>query len=106
MALPRADRREIFGEVRRAARQDGSGRKARGAHYTQVIDALRVTPFDRAAMQAALDAQKTASLQVQSAVQAAWLDRVAQMSDEARASYAGTIEDILRRGPRRGGDKP
>lgn len=106
MALPRADRRAIFAQVRKDQQQADTGRTDRRARYAQVIDALRATPFDRAALQAALDAQKATSLKVQSSVQAAWLDRVALMSDEARAAYASGIEEVLRNGPRPGRAQP
>ncbi len=101
-ALPRAERRAIFRAVRNAAGADMPDRAARRALYTDVIAALRSEPFEPAALKAALDAQKNASLAVQSSVQTEWLERVSAMSASQRADYAFAIEDILRRGPKRG----
>lgn len=101
-ALPLAERRAIFRAMRQAGRAEVPDRTARRALYKDVIAALRSEPFEPAVLKTALDAQKSASLAVQSSVQTVWLERVSAMSASQRADYAFAIEEILRRGPKRG----
>ncbi len=101
LALPRADRRAVLNRVRQAEVPGGSTRKARRAQYAQMIEMLRLSPFDPDAVRGVLDQQSTAARTVQTLAQEGWLERVTAMSDAERAAYAEEVSKVLRRGPRK-----
>ncbi|WP_299282911.1 periplasmic heavy metal sensor [uncultured Tateyamaria sp.] len=106
VALPRESRRAVFDAVREnPALPD---RRARRADYAAMVGALTQDPFDRGAVQAILERQQNGVAGVQRAAQSKWLDVVAAMPAETRASYAARIEEVLKRGPKRSnrGPKP
>lgn len=98
-ALPREDRQIIQSELRRQHPQ--MGRKARAKAYQQVIDALRITPFDRAAVVAVLDGQSRLGADVLATGQAAWLARIEAMDAAQRQAYATRLQDRLARRAKR-----
>ena len=101
LALSKEDRRKVLRVLRNGRETGLPDRKARRALYTDVLDALRSSPFDSAALERASSKQAGATLAVQNTAQAAWLEVVAGMSDVERLEYANAVEDILRRGPQR-----
>lgn len=104
MALPKEDRRAIFKSLRG---KDGlPDRGARRALYQDMVSALKAEPFDPAAVQSVLDAQSSANVSVLTAAQVAWTERVTAMSPQKRAEYAGRVEEVLKRGPRKGKRRP
>ncbi|MEQ3709499.1 MAG: periplasmic heavy metal sensor [Tateyamaria sp.] len=98
LALPRELRRDVF----KAVRNDDSlpDRRARREEYRDMIKALKVTPFDAAAVEAVLLRQGDGVSRVQTASQAAWLEAVSGLSDEERAAYTDRIQDALNRNDR------
>ena len=95
LALPRDLRRDVFGAVR----NDDSlpDRRARREEYRDMIKALKVTPFDAAAVEAVLVRQGEGVSRVQAAAQAAWLEAVSSLSDEERAAYTDRMREALNR---------
>ncbi len=100
IALERESRRAIF----KAVREDPSlpSRADRRAHFNDMLVALRADPMDRAAVEAVLARQAEGVSAVQRRAQVEWLKKVEDMSASEREAYADTVEDILKRGPKRG----
>ncbi|MEL6808554.1 MAG: periplasmic heavy metal sensor [Pseudomonadota bacterium] len=98
LALPRDLRRDVFGAVR----NDDSlpDRRARREEYRDMIKALKVTPFDAAAVEAVLVRQGDGVSRVQAVAQAAWLEAVSSLSDEERAAYSERMQEALNRNGR------
>lgn len=98
--------RELSREDRRALRSDAqqrnSGfREARLKEGAAVMEALRATPFDRDALQGVLEMQAVDREAFQRRIQAAWLSRVDEMSDEERAAYADRLQERMSRDHKR-----
>lgn len=98
LALPKEERRDIFGAVRN--NPDLPGRGARRAAYRDMVDLLSADNFDRAAVESVLARQAGSVSQVQAVAQAAWLDKVAAMSTEERQAFAERLEEVVARGGR------
>ncbi|WP_299505626.1 periplasmic heavy metal sensor [uncultured Roseobacter sp.] len=99
IALPKAERRDVIRAVR-ADREGGvPDRAARRALYSEVLTALRSTPFDAEKLSVAMSGQADAAIRVQKSAQSAWLEVISQMSDAERSAYANEVEEVLRRGP-------
>lgn len=98
LALPRDLRRDVFGAVR----NDDSlpDRRARREEYRDMIKALKVTPFDAAAVEAVLVRQGDGVSRVQAVARAAWLEAVSSLSDEERAAYSERMQEALNRNGR------
>jgi uncharacterized membrane protein len=102
LALPREDRRAVLRTIRQEVVADGlPDRQKRREMFRDVLASLRAEPFDLAALNAAVSSQANASIAVQAHAQKAWLDIVAGMTPEERASYAERVEAMLKRGPKR-----
>ena len=99
-ALPREARRELGRALRGGSEGKAMSRAARRALYDEMLVALRRDPFDPAAAEAVLQAQRTAVDGVQRRAHSAWLAEIAGMDAAARADYADTLEEVLERGPR------
>jgi len=90
-ALSEEDRRAIGRALRAAYRDNGSTRARHRAEMAALAEELRAVPFDRAAVEARL-ARMRGMLQERLAIgQGLLLDRVAQMSDDARAEFAARL---------------
>ncbi|WP_158547530.1 periplasmic heavy metal sensor [Rhodovulum sp. 12E13] len=99
-ALSPADRRAIARDVRSALRAQGGRRALRSearASFAAVLAALRAEPFDRAALERLLAGQVARAEMRRSLGQAALLDRLEEMSPEARAAFADRLDAGLRR---------
>lgn len=105
MALPDDRRRAIFRNLRDTKADGGMTRAERRALYDQVVAALRTVPFEVGQVTQVLDQQRTATLRVQEAAQAAWLAEIAGMTDADRAAYADRLQELLSRGPDRMHDR-
>jgi uncharacterized membrane protein len=99
-ALPREKRQALFRELRqeRSGEARDSGR-ARRAQYQEMVAVLRQVPFDPVAAERILGTQRDAVTNMQSTAQELWLKEVTEMAPEARATYADTLEKVLKRRP-------
>ncbi len=88
-ALPHDDRREIGFRAR-----DSLGpRPDYGAGAAKLITALRITPFDAAAVEVILNAQSVGRAAWSKALQDSWLIHVSDMSENERLGYAQRLEE-------------
>ncbi|NRB03302.1 MAG: periplasmic heavy metal sensor [Rhodobacteraceae bacterium] len=103
IALPREDRIRVI----RGARQADAvpNRRERKASYREMLEILRNDPFDETRATALLERHGQTALSTQKALQAAWLERIGDMSASERAIYAERLEEVLRRGGKRQGKK-
>ena len=86
--MPRADRAFLRKTSQYRAEH---AKEFRIAEATAIADALRMTPFDRDAVQSVLDTQAEQRIGWQKKTQSAWLDRVSQMNVEDRTEYADRL---------------
>ena len=87
--MPHDDRREIGFRAR-----DSLGlRPDYGAGAAKLITALRITPFDAAAVEVILNAQSAGRAAWSKALQDSWLIHVSDMSENERLSYAQRLEE-------------
>jgi len=95
-ALDRDQRRALGQELRRAPglRAD---RDERRALYLDILAALRAEPYDPAALEQALLAQRQAISRRQVAGAQALMARIDAMPSAERAAYADRLEEILTR---------
>lgn len=101
LALDKEDRRSVFASMRAGKDERMPDRRMRREMFANVLENLRATPFDPAALEAAVSKQAQSSVKVQNRVQKAWLDVVSKMNDEERAAYAASVEQYLSRGKKR-----
>lgn len=93
--LPKADRRALWAQIRELERPgQGKSRKDLAA----LAEALQAEPFPRAEISALLEAQARRRTEWLDALQGAWLERVAQMTPEARVAYARRLMSPARTG--------
>ncbi|MGB7242127.1 MAG: periplasmic heavy metal sensor [Sulfitobacter sp.] len=97
-ALPRAQRRQIFRDIRSGALGDVPNRDARLANFAAVLAALKQEPFEAAQVRAALEGQTKVIARIQSVAQDAWVAQVSQMSSQDRADYVEKLDELLQRG--------
>ena len=90
-ALPRAERRALVQTLRQGPRPP------RGRGLDPVLEALRATPFDPDALSAALGQARAAGDARLRRAEAALIERLTQMSPQARAAYAERLADGFRR---------
>jgi Spy/CpxP family protein refolding chaperone len=98
-ALAAEDRRAVARELRRAAEPLRENRADLRGRFERLLEAIRAEPFDRAALEALLGAQREAGARRLKIAEAALLARLEAMSPEARAAYAARLDASLRRGP-------
>ncbi len=101
LALPKEDRRAVFGALRKGSKEQLPNRRARREMFDKVLTTLRATPFDAAALESVVTSQAAVSVTVQRRAQDAWLEVVAGMDDAERARYADAVEEFLKRGRKR-----
>ena len=101
-ALSDEDRR-ILRERMRTARNEGQGggHKAHRAALEQLLNQLRATPYDSAAVETQLRAVRGHFMDRMERGQTLLAARFAEMSPAERAAYADRLEAGLRKGPRR-----
>lgn len=97
-ALPKSERKALRGEL--------SGLRGKGSHrrkedFGALSQALRAVPFDPVAVEALLTQQARATADLQQALHQQWLAQVSAMNDQERAVYAGRLEEVVKRGPRK-----
>jgi len=93
-ALERADRRDIFAQMRETNTRT---RQARREIDLQILDLLKAEPFDATQLAGFFEDQMALGQTPKQRVQELWLTRVRAMSAEERASYVARIEDIIAR---------
>lgn len=96
-ALAPEDRRAIAVQMRHAYRDDPARRDAMRADFEGLIADLEARPFDRAALAGRLARHRVHFSDRLALGQEALLDRLAAMSDEARAAYADRLRQGLER---------
>ena len=103
-ALSAADRRAIAKALRQAAREERPTRADIRAEYQAVIAALRARPYDAEALREAVERQSQGLKRRVDLGREILLHRLAGMSDDERAAFAGRLEAVIERGPKpRGG---
>lgn len=105
-ALSPEDRTALRRAFLQNAPEFRDGRRALRADFAQILAGLRAEPFDRDAMAALLARQQERMATRLQLGQRLILDRVAEMTPEARAAFADRLEQSLARAPRRGAPKP
>ena len=105
-ALPRDERRAVFGEMRR---ESGPGRRSHAelrARFDALLAEIRAEEFDAGAVAALLEEQRSAGSARQEAGERVLIARLTQMTQAERMAYADRLEDTLkRRGPPRGRER-
>ena len=102
LALPREERQGLLDRIdREALRQD---RREIGGALRALQAALRASPFDRDAAEAALRRSRVVAEGIQGRGHALLLDRLDEMSPAQRAELADRLSRALRRVP--GQDRP
>lgn len=96
-ALSQDDRRELGARLRDNRDRLAADGRPLGRAVREFADALRSEPFDRAAAEAALTAQRNHGMSLQEHGHGLLLDQIETMDAEARAELAGRIERSLRR---------
>ncbi|SCZ68993.1 Uncharacterized membrane protein [Epibacterium ulvae] len=89
--------RDLDRQTRQSLRRDAEGghkdfHAKRQAEAQALAAALKAKPFDVQAVEAVLTEQSATRQKFQDRVQDAWLAKVAEMSDEARADLAERLE--------------
>lgn len=92
--LPRDDRRALREEIHGARAHRAERRRA---DFRELDAALRAVPFDRARVADVLAAQSARHKDLEQEMRAAWLRRVAAMSEAERAAYADRLAEALTR---------
>ncbi|MEP3845616.1 MAG: periplasmic heavy metal sensor [Paracoccaceae bacterium] len=106
IALTREDRRSVFQAMR-----DGTGsaklptRQERRKLYEEMLSVIEAEPLDLDTVQSILERQTQTALFAQDAAQTAWLELISTFDEAERDAYAERVRDVLKRGPRRKGDK-
>ena len=95
-ALPKDDRKAMRRELRGL---HGKGASLRLRDFQAMNTALRAIPFDPGAVELLLQQQAQSMADLQSMLQAQWLERITAMSDEDRQTYADRLEEVVERGP-------
>lgn len=96
-ALDGEDRQALFSSIRDNRDRLAEGGRSFGRSVRGFTESLRAEPFDRAAAEAALLAQRDHGAAMQAEGHALLLDQIEGMSAEARAALADRIEQRLRR---------
>lgn len=96
-ALDSADRLAIRNDLRKSLDEHGFARRDRSAALNAFLAALRADPFDSAAVAAIFDGQRDQALAAMSAGQDVLLNRLEQMTPEARAAFADRLSQELTR---------
>jgi uncharacterized membrane protein len=98
-ALEPEDLRALFGAIRREAEPLRQNREELRLRFEALLGALRADPFDPAEVQALLALQRGAATERQMIGERLLVERLAEMSPDARAAFAARLEEGLRRAP-------
>lgn len=90
-ALSQEDRRAIGHEIRDTYRRDGTSRARHREEIERLVEVIRATPFDRAAVEDRLARIRGMFLERLTLGQTLLLDRLEAMSDDERAAYADRL---------------
>jgi uncharacterized membrane protein len=94
-ALPREHRRALGESLRAQAGSMIENRESLSREVGAVLDAVRATPFDEAAMRDILEEQRTRIDTRVRTARALMVAQIAQMSDDERAQFADRLEHSL-----------
>lgn len=97
-ALSQEDRRAIGREILKTYGRDGAGRARHREEFERLVEAIRATPFDRAAAESRLASIRGMFQERLALGQTLLLDRLEEMSDDERAAYA---DRLMEKGKRR-----
>ena len=103
--LPEDQRKRLFDDFRSHRGDFRDWRSRYRDQQARLIAAIAAEPFDRAAVAAILDAQRSAWSDLHATSQALILDRLAEMPAADRAALAETMRRPPRRGDRYGHDR-
>ena len=98
-ALDPGDRRDIARRLMRVAGPLRENREEIRDRFDRLLAVLRADTFDRMAVEALLREQREAGQRRLASGEDAILDRLEEMSPEARRSYADRLDRSLRRRP-------
>ncbi len=101
LSLPPEDRRALRSKMREVM----PAPKEREAEVRELARVLALTPFDQAALEEVMQVQSGQRAQFQSAMEAAWLEHVADMDDGTRAHYAERLVELAEHGHHHGKPK-
>ncbi|WP_176559388.1 periplasmic heavy metal sensor [Rubellimicrobium roseum] len=99
-ALEEEDRRAVLEALDRSGVLARHGRRAREAEMAGMLAAIRREPFDPVALAEAMDRLRAGRAEIEAAVQAAVMERIAGMEPVQRAAFADRIEQGRGRGGR------
>ncbi len=105
-ALDPQDRAALRDEFRKRADLRPIGRRDRAQALSDFLTALRSDPFDIGAVEAIFAGQRDRATAAMSAGQAVLLDRIGQMTPEARAAFADRLSRELGRHAGNNPDRP
>lgn len=96
-ALNKDERRAVGRKLMNAAPSRDEARDARREGFEQILDALRATPYDPAALEAAISSQREDLARRQQVGQDILVERVHNMTVAERQAYAQRLDQILTR---------
>lgn len=97
-ALSRSDRMAMRGAFLSRMPDLRDARRAAQADFGEVIAAIRSTPFDRAALEAAFARLRERTAERIAVGEDLLVERIAQMPPEARLAFAARLEERISRG--------
>lgn len=100
--LPSEQRKALWQSVRDSKRVHGANRKE---DTKAVVDALKATPFDLSALEAAVVQQSRHMAEFQTSVRNTWLEQVKEMSPQERVAYADRLLEASKRSGRKRKDR-
>ncbi|MCO6382820.1 periplasmic heavy metal sensor [Oceanicola sp. 502str15] len=98
-AIPRENREDFRAAIEARRDELRASRSGLRSAFEATLATLRAEPFDRAAMAAQMEAQRSAITKGQRIGHEILLDRLASMSPEERAAFADRLERGLGREP-------
>lgn len=93
-ALPKEDRKALR-QKSYGSHQDRRARAQKDA--SDVIAALRASPFDETSLERILQEQAASQQAHHQALQSSWMTRIRTMSEAERLAYADRLEEVMAR---------
>lgn len=98
-ALDKQDRRALFKKVRQSQRADVRANRAQlAAANERIREAILAVPFEKAALEVALDAQHRTGQNMIQIGQRSFATVISEMTDEERKSYIARFDEIREKG--------
>lgn len=102
-ALPHEERAEIGKALSARAGTLRQNRDAFRAEFDRLLTLLRAEPFDMAAVRTAIEKQQARLAELQTIGRDLLFERIEAMSPTQRRAFADSLEQTLKRGPRKHG---